>query len=255
MGDTMPSMVAVRGGCALRMRTYGGAMKKDDLELFERAMETLGVKPQPGEVASRPRKGPAMPTLPDEDLDFDAIMRSGRGPAKLEGPAKRARPVEKEAVSRPISKGAVVPANYSATPEEEAEFLAAMAQEAAPVVKEVNPAPAELGTRKAETLKQLIRRRAVEVEAQLDLHGKTLGVAETRVRAFLEESIREHWEIVAIVCGRGVHSEGGKPVLKPRIMAWLREDLREWAAEVEEAPQALGGSGTLIVRVRLDPGR
>jgi DNA-nicking Smr family endonuclease len=231
-------------------------MKKDDLELFERAMETLGVKPQPQEKVPRPKAGPVMPTLPDEDLDFDAIMRSGRGPAKLEAPAKRVK--SEEAVGAKSTKPVAIvsPRHFEATAEERVEFLAAMAAQSPPITTRPETAAASSRpTIKAEPLAQRVKRQSFEVVAQLDLHGATVAEARPRIGAFLVECVRERWELVAIVCGRGVHSKGGNPVLKPRVTAWLQEDLRELAAEVVEAPRTLGGSGTLIVRVRLDPGQ
>lgn len=228
--------------------------RPDDLELFERAMETLGVKPQPrDDLSPRARaKGPQMPLVPDDDLDFDAIMRASRGPAVLEKPTKK---VERAEAETPIvmPQGAVPKVDardYEPSAEERALFLEAMQQEVVAVDREVR-APVRRATPKAEPLASRIKRRDT-LEAQLDLHGRTRAEAEPRVRAFLEECVAERWELVAIVCGRGVHSDGGKPVLKPLVAKWLREDLREYAAEVAEAPSAMGGSGTLIVRVRLD---
>lgn len=231
-------------------------MNKNDLELFERAMETLGVKPQPKEkTPNRAPSGPAMPTLPDDDLDFDAIMRTSRGPAKLERPAAKKTNAEVVEQAAPRTAASFHPADYAATEEERALFAAAMANESTIGAQESNRpviAPTAGKIAKPESLATRVKRRGIEIEAQLDLHGKTRAEAEPRVRAFLEECVHERWEIVAIVCGRGVHSDGGRPVLKPLVTAWLREEYRARAAEVVEAPAALGGSGTLIVRVRLD---
>ena len=229
--------------------------RPDDLELFQRAMETLGVKPQPRDDGpSRAKaKGPQMPLVPDDGLDFDALMRASRGPAVLERPPKetRAAAVEVEAgpqTQAPTSK--VETRVYEPSEEERALFLEAMQADVVPPGRETQ-VPIKMQAPKVEPLASRIKRR-VAFEAQLDLHGRTRAEAEPRVRAFLEECVAERWELVAIVCGRGVHSDGGKPVLKPLVAKWLREDLREFAAEVAEAPAAMGGSGTLIVRVRLD---
>lgn len=227
----------------------------DDLELFERAMETLGVKPQPREDgASNARgKGPQMPLVPDDGLDFDAVMRASRGPAVLERPPKKTEKSQAEARPGLEPKGPAAKVevrDYEASAEEQALFLEAMQAELGVTGREV-VAPVKVAAPRVEALAARIKRR-VEVEAQLDLHGRTRAEAEPKVRAFLEECVAQRWEIVAIVCGRGVHSDGGKPVLKPLMARWLSEDLREYAAEVAEAPAAMGGSGTLIVRVRLD---
>lgn len=266
------------GGCARRDWLYGEAMKKDtrrdtkvdELELFQRAMETLGAKPQPStDGPSRSKgRGPAMPLVPDDGLDFDAIMRASRGPALLEGPprkgSKSETDVARESPGATSSQGGEAgpervsdTANwrsdvraYEPSEEERALFLEAMEREVVAADREAS-APVRAVAPRVEPLSSRIKRR-VEIEAQLDLHGRTRAEAEPRVRAFLEECVAERWEVVAVVCGRGVHSDGGKPVLKPLVQRWLREDLREYVAEVAEAPAGMGGGGTLIVRVRLD---
>lgn len=229
--------------------------RTDDLELFERAMETLGVKPQPSDdgPSRAKRKGPEMPLVPDDDLDFDALMRASRGPAVLEKPPRKIERPDAgvEPAAAPHTPATTIEARvYEPSAEERALFLEAMQKDVVVAGREVS-APVRAPAPRAEPLASRIKRR-VAIEAQLDLHGRTRAEAEPKVRAFLEECVAERWEIVAIVCGRGVHSDGGRPVLKPLVMRWLSEDLREYAAEVAEAPAAMGGSGTLIVRVRLD---
>jgi len=244
-------------------------MKHDDKELFERAMETLGVKGQPKAQPKKKKVALDAPTalLPDDDLDFDALMRDGRGPAKLESPRtsgkktpdRNSTGLAATETRKAPARDAIDPARYAASDEERALFESAM-NVAEVVVKDAERAEVG-GTIKTAaneprtSLAELIRRRDLEPEAQLDLHGKTRKDAERRVRAFLEESVREGWELVAIVCGRGVHSAGGQPVLKPLVERWLREELRAWVIESRDAPSWLGGSGTLIVRVRLDATR
>jgi DNA-nicking Smr family endonuclease len=257
--------------------------KHDDKELFERAMETLGVTGQPAKRAEKKKVAPkAAPLLPDDDLDFDALMRDGRGPAKLErAPAKvrkagldgassgaidgagAARPEGGERAAgavRPDRFGRIDNDAYLASEAERALFEQAMAGQVAaePAVETETTARAKRVDRSPpraarESLAEVFRKREIELDAQLDLHGKTKKEAERRVRLFLEESVRERWELVAIVCGRGVHSDGGEPVLKPAAERWLRDDLRAMVLEFREAPAWLGGSGTLVVRVRRDP--
>jgi len=261
------------------------SMKHDDRELFERAMETLGVKGQP---VKRPEKKvvPAVvPLLPDDDLDFDALMRDGRGPAKLERPPAKARRAggDEQAVSegtsdagvraeaqeraskavRPDRFGRVDHAAYRASEAEQALFEQAMQGSVVPgapeagvdresSVKAPRSASGARSRTARESLTELFRKREMELDAQLDLHGRTKKEAERRVRLFLEESVRERWELVAIVCGRGLHSDAGEPVLRPAVERWLSEDLRAMVLEFREAPSWLGGSGTLVLRVRLD---
>lgn len=261
-------------------------MKVDDEELFARAMETLGVKGQPARdgVAAKKRSKhdapPAARLLPDDDLDFDAIMREGRGPAKLEpdrrsggaggaGGGRAARtsgggPGADGSGERPAGTGSAAgrvirPEDYAASVEERALFEAAMREGSTVPSPEIKGESAKGAGRprpkpaRVEALAARLKRRAIELEAQLDLHGSDRKDGERRLRAFVEECVRERWTVVAIICGRGVHSDGGRAVLKPMAERLLREELRGQVREVVEAPSWLGGSGTLIVEIRLDP--
>lgn len=234
----------------------------DDTELFARTMETLGVKPRP-EVAAKDRKGgPAMPRVRDDAIDFDALMRESKGPATLEEAPRPERPIEvgarevdRAAGTMAAPSTARVVRRHEASAEELALFEAAMREQVVPSLTGDEPATATARAKPDETLAKRLARPAFEVSAQLDLHGRTRAEAEPKVRAFLDECARERWEVVAIVCGRGLHSEGHRPVLKPSIERLLRVELRERVVEMADAPGWLGGSGTLLVRVRLDPGR
>ena len=59
---------------------------------------------------------------------------------------------------------------------------------------------------------------------------------------------------VLVIVGKGRHSPGGEPVLRPQVDAWLRQHPDSVLA-VERAPARLGGEGALLVRLRPIAGR
>ncbi len=74
----------------------------------------------------------------------------------------------------------------------------------------------------ARVLKQL-RRGRYRVEAELDLHGRTVPEAREQLSAFLREARRNGWHCVRIVHGKGRSSAGQRPVLKGKVNGWLRQ--------------------------------
>jgi DNA-nicking Smr family endonuclease len=93
-----------------------------------------------------------------------------------------------------------------------------------------------------------LKRGDYMVEATLDLHGSSTKDAVARVRKFLDASRHQGRRCVSIVHGRGVHSEGNAPVLKPLV----RECLRGHPAVMAyaDAPAREGGAGAVYVRLR-----
>ena len=70
----------------------------------------------------------------------------------------------------------------------------------------------------------------IQHKQKIDLHGKRLDESKT----FLQQKLKESEEIVRdkkneviillIITGRGKHSPGNKPVLKPNILKWLKDN-------------------------------
>jgi DNA-nicking Smr family endonuclease len=232
-----------------------------DTELFLNAMETLGVrgkrgpgKAKPGEVAA------PTPRVGDDGLDFDALMRGGRGPAKLmvdRAPRAAAgieAPIEAGSAARPLDAGAQKrpdPGDYRATADEIALFERALAHGlGAPPDEPLRGR--SVARRSDERFERDLKAGTLDPDAILDLHGRTREDAQRRLRAFLDEARRERWRVVAIVCGKGSHSERGEPVLKPFVGAMLAGELRSCVRRYVEAPRSLGGAGTWLVDVRFE---
>ena len=63
------------------------------------------------------------------------------------------------------------------------------------------------------------------------MHGKKLGESKTFLQQKLKESeefVRENKNeviiLLLIITGRGKHSPGNKPVLRPNILKWLKDN-------------------------------
>ena len=83
------------------------------------------------------------------------------------------------------------------------------------------------------------------IHATLDLHGNTKAEAYDLLIKFLRDSRESKFKLVQVVTGSGVHSPGGKAVLKPYIEKTLREEGYEFSpAKVNE-----GGDGAIDVMI------
>lgn len=85
-------------------------------------------------------------------------------------------------------------------------------------------------------------------QATLDLHGMTAGEAESAIDCFVDSSSRSGLEKVLVIHGKGLHSEGGLPVLKRTAREAL--EAHPLAGRFGEAARADGGSGALWVMIR-----
>jgi DNA-nicking Smr family endonuclease len=90
-----------------------------------------------------------------------------------------------------------------------------------------------------------LRRGGFPIQAESDLHGLTLEQAREEVRAFLDRTPSLDSYCVRIVTGRGLRSTAGRPVLRPAVARWLRNDARVLA--FTSARQVDGGLGAIYV--------
>ena len=101
----------------------------------------------------------------------------------------------------------------------------------------------------ARVLRELSRvKRASQT---LDLHGMTQREAREAVSAFVRKAQREGLQVVCMIHGKGLHSEGGQGVLQESVV----EALTASAAALRvlafvSAPESLGGRGALLVALK-----
>jgi len=234
----------------------------DDDETFELAMRNLGIKPSARARVKKQGGAEGAGVTVSEDIDFDALMREGRGPASeiratpgaKQGTAADAPEAPITSASSGATPRAVERSRHAVTPEEAREFLSAMAELATPPVSEREPVAPRTPVASEGDLGRRLKRGDVEVDAVLDLHGSNRKEARPKLEAFIKEAVHERWELVAVVTGRGLNSQRD-PVLRPAVEGWLREDFRTEVREVHPAPPYLGGSGAWIAAIRVGKGR
>lgn len=87
------------------------------------------------------------------------------------------------------------------------------------------------------------------VEAVLDMHGMTAATAEYEVDAFLKHCLKEDFQVVLFIHGKG--TDKTMPVLKNKLYQWLRRIDNVLA--FHSAAPAQGGRGALIVLLKHKP--
>lgn len=110
---------------------------------------------------------------------------------------------------------------------------------AGPTFDEILKEKGDVGSQKRErTLNEL---RIMMPQASLDLHGMTSEEADKALRSFVEEALSSGLEKIAIIHGKGLHSDGGVGVLRGVTLSVLDE--MGVCREVSIAKPACGGAG------------
>jgi len=91
-----------------------------------------------------------------------------------------------------------------------------------------------------------LRRGAIRIDYQLDLHGLTRDEALESLEAFIASARKHERKAVLVITGKGYNSPG-EPVLQGAVTAWLREKGKGMVAEFAPAPREMGGSGAIVV--------
>lgn len=87
--------------------------------------------------------------------------------------------------------------------------------------------------------------RAMEPEAEIDLHGDTAEIAGLKAREFLVRNFENGKKKVSIITGKGLHSENGKSVLKDVVVLEIR--LSGLVREASHPKEMYGGSGAIWI--------
>jgi DNA-nicking Smr family endonuclease len=165
-----------------------------------------------------------------------------------EGVAKSARPLKKprrKRVEAPIASETKTAAEKTAP---------RVAAKPAPVAPRPAPAP------KPPPLTQMTRRERSrvakgrkDIDARLDLHGKTLTQAHGALQRFLHRAQDHGFALVLVITGKG---KAGGPereagVLRREVPHWLAlPEFRAMVSGFEAAHIGHGGEGALYVRLR-----
>ena len=98
------------------------------------------------------------------------------------------------------------------------------------------------------TTRRKLSRGNLPVEARLDLHGHNAQQAETRLRAFIQQSVSLGHRCVLVITGKGVCGEG---VLRRHVPFWLKQPpLGGVVLAISDATPKDGGAGAIYVMLR-----
>lgn len=94
------------------------------------------------------------------------------------------------------------------------------------------------------------RAKHLRIDEQLDLHRLKSEEAVVRLERFVATSAAAGEHTVLVITGKGVHSPGGRSVLKQRLEEWIRGRGRDHVRAYSEAPRTLGGGGAYVLFLR-----
>lgn len=109
--------------------------------------------------------------------------------------------------------------------------------------------PEEQGKAIPRRMKQ-VKQGRLKPESKLDLHGCTRAEVIPKIKNFLKNAQMLGMETVLVVTGRGLHSEGGEPVLRNEVECYLNSNSDGLVAEWNRSPKEYGGEGALILFIR-----
>jgi DNA-nicking Smr family endonuclease len=110
---------------------------------------------------------------------------------------------------------------------------------------ELPPDVRPLKTSASNRLREL-KRGAIRIGLELDLHGLTRTEALASLERFVSGAYNRNQSAVLVITGKGNNSSD-EPVLQMAVQGWLRERGKSMVAEFTPAPRQLGGSGAFVV--------
>ncbi|HEY6007674.1 MAG TPA: Smr/MutS family protein, partial [Geobacteraceae bacterium] len=199
-----------------------------------------GVKLAPGTTPAKPQPPPPpkpAPTAEEDALFLRAMMDVRRLNAKAAPEAGGKQP-------------APPPQPRRIDEEERRQFLDALdklhldvtfSDELPDDVEPLRPLPVN-------RMRQL-RRGAIRIDYELDLHGLTRDEALENLVAFITGAYNRGQKGVLVITGKGNHSPE-EPVLQAAVAGWLRGPGKGMVAEFAPAPRQMGGGGAFVVFLR-----
>ena len=205
------------------------------LKILKKEEEPAPKKAAPPEPAKQPDSQPQ--AEPDDSILFLREMTDVR---RLAGEAVGKK---KETPPQPAPRPAV-------DPEERKVFLQALEQMDVRFEDELPEDVEPLRPVHTPRMRRL-KRGALRIEEQIDLHGLTKDEALAGLKRFLAAAHGRQRLAVLVITGKGNNSPA-EPVLQGAVASWLRTEGKAIVAEFSPAPARLGGSGAFVVFLR-DP--
>jgi DNA-nicking Smr family endonuclease len=94
-----------------------------------------------------------------------------------------------------------------------------------------------------------LKRGAIRIGLELDLHGLTREEALTSLDRFISGAYNRSQKAVLVITGKGNNSPE-EPVLHGAVAGWLRDRGKVMVAEFAPAPRQLGGGGAYVVFIK-----
>jgi DNA-nicking Smr family endonuclease len=173
----------------------------------------------------------------NDDDDTSLFLRAAEG-------AKRFDPAPD---SPSVTTGQVPEKSVIRAPEDSQLFLAAMKKIGTAFHETLPEQDLEEAKRRSPTSRmRQLKRGAVRISQELDLHGFLKDEALARLEQFIAASRSRGQQAVLVITGKGINSPEG-PVLQGAVAEWLRNKGKWLIAEFSSAPRELGGSGAFVV--------
>ncbi|HEX5772844.1 MAG TPA: Smr/MutS family protein [Geomobilimonas sp.] len=94
-----------------------------------------------------------------------------------------------------------------------------------------------------------LRRGALRIDYELDLHGMTRDEALESLARFITGAFNRGQKAVLVITGKGNNSPD-EPVLQGAVASWLADRGKVMVAEFAPAPRQMGGNGAFVVFLR-----
>ena len=92
------------------------------------------------------------------------------------------------------------------------------------------------------------KRKRLEPDMILDLHGQTLYSARSLLHKFISNCYEKNVRNILIITGKGKNNKGA---LKEEVPKWLNDKLlNKFLVNFNVAPKNFGGEGALLVRLK-----
>tara|TARA_B100001769_G_C21713662_1_gene393102 strand:+ start:41 stop:526 length:486 start_codon:yes stop_codon:yes gene_type:complete len=99
-----------------------------------------------------------------------------------------------------------------------------------------------------ERASKLLKKKKIEIDAHIDLHGLNQIEAKKKVKYFIKKSFFEKIRHIVIITGKGTDNKG---VLKTATPNWLtEEDTAKFIIGFTTMPPSSGGEGAIYVKIR-----
>ena len=205
-------------------------------------------------------KKAAVAAAVEDDNELLARAMAGVKPMNAGGTkvVKKPNPPAATTNSGPVSGGAIVSSRSAAADDEEVlANLQDLVDERAPLEFTETDEVVEGRSRDCSHLDlSRLRDGDFAIQGSLDLHGHNRDEARKALLAFFDHSLKRGHRAVNVICGRGLHTPGGKPVIKDLLVSWLVAGrLSHNVLAFSSAKRQDGGAGAIYVLLRRIPKR